>query len=92
VRGGRELNHKGAESSILFLHLFFRLTDTIDPHNKIQPSCGLYTLFSSLSFPLSALNLYHNIKYFFSGVRASFLLGILKYNTLIDAYRENNGI
>jgi hypothetical protein len=28
----------------------------------------------------------------FSGVRASFLLGILKHKTFIDAYRENNGI
>ena len=26
-----------------------------DPHNKIQPSSGLYTLFSSLFFPLSVL-------------------------------------
>ena len=30
--------------------------------------------------------------YVFSGVRASFQPGILKYNTFIDATGENNGI
>lgn len=51
----------------------------------------LYIVFL-IVFSFICFNLIKYLRFAFSGARASFLLGILKYNTLIDAYRENNGI